>query len=202
MHASFSNERAWKARRENARTGTISDDEDGGRGRGRDPVAAPQLALILVNPRLSNLHPFVLRSGRQAARLSPRFTTGIFRVSSQGTGWRGEGRGSKAGKRRLEPEFPRQFYSRLSILPVPAPSRERERERRRGVATYRSTRRKISASGNERCIGGLEIEIARQDVNDLGKKRKETRGRGKIERNGKSGIRETRGGTVGGKGRH
>lgn len=54
--------------------------------------------------------------------------------------------------------------------------RKRERERRRGVATYRSTRRKISASGNERCIGGLEIEIARQDVNDLGKKRKETRG--------------------------
>lgn len=36
-----------------------------------DPVAAAQLALILVNPRLSNLHSFVLRSGRQAARLSP-----------------------------------------------------------------------------------------------------------------------------------
>lgn len=51
-----------------------------------DPVAAAQLALILVNPRLSNLHSFVLRSGRQAARLSPpQFTTGIFRVSSQGT---------------------------------------------------------------------------------------------------------------------
>lgn len=161
-------------------------------------MAAPQLALILVNPRLSNLHPFVLRSGRQAARLSPRFTTGIFRVSSQGTGWRGEGRGSKAGKRRLEPEFPRQFYSRLSILPVPAPSREREREAKRSIDQLdgKYLRR------NERCIGGLEIEIARQDVNDLGKKRKETRGRGKIERNGKSGIRETRGGTVRGKGRH
>lgn len=76
------------------------------------------------------------------------------------------------------------------------------RKRERGEEEYRSTRRKIPASGNERCIGGLEIEIARQDVNDLGKKRKETRGRGKIERNGKSGIRETRGGTVRGKGRH
>lgn len=201
MHASFSNERAWKARRENARTGTISDDEDGGRGRGRDPVAAPQLALILVNPRLSNLHPFVLRSGRQAARLSPRFTTGIFRVSSQGTGTDGGGReeGAKPenddSSRSFHVNFTRDCRSfRCRLRP--------EKERERGEEEYRSTRRKISASGNERCIGGLEIEIARQDVNDLGKKRKETRGRGKIERNGKSGIRQTRGGTVRGKGRH
>ena len=101
---------------------TISGDEDGGRGNeddddDDDPVAAPQLALILVNPRLSNLHPFVLRSGRQAARrLSPRFTTGIFRVSSQGTGTDWE----EGAKRRLYTEFPRQFHSRLSILPAPA----------------------------------------------------------------------------------
>lgn len=175
MHASFSNERAWKARRENARTGTISDDEDGGRGRGRDPVAAPQLALILVNPRLSNLHPFVLRSGRQAARLSPRFTTGIFRVSSQGTGTDGGGReeGAKPenddSSRSFHVNFTRDCRSfRCRLRP--------EKERERGEEEYRSTRRKISASGNERCIGGLEIEIARQDVNDLGKKRKETRG--------------------------
>lgn len=138
MHASFSNERAWKARRENARTGTISDDEDGGRGRGRgrDPVAAPQLALILVNPRLSNLHPFVLRSGRQAARLSPRFTTGIFRVSSQGTGTDGGGReeGAKPenddSSRSFHVNFTRDCRSfRCRLRP--------EKERERGEEEWR-----------------------------------------------------------------
>lgn len=133
MHASFSNERAWKARRENARTGTISDDEDGGRGRGRDPVAAPQLALILVNPRLSNLHPFVLRSGRQAARLSPRFTTGIFRVSSQGTGTDG-GKGEQSRKTTT-----RAGVSTSILLATVDPSgagsvpRKREREAKRSI---------------------------------------------------------------------
>lgn len=139
-------------------------------------MAAPQLALILVNPRLSNLHPFVLRSGRQAARLSPRFTTGIFRVSSQGTGTDGGGReeGAKPenddSSRSFHVNFTRDCRSfRCRLRP--------EKERERGEEEWR---RIDQLDGkylrNERCIGGLEIEIARQDVNDLGKKRKETRG--------------------------
>lgn len=53
-------------------------------------------------------------------------------------------------------------------------------------------------SGNERCIGALEIEIARQNVNDGKKEKKKREGETsifwinrdrKIERNEKLGIR-------------
>lgn len=114
---------------------TISGDEDGGRGNENDdddddPVAAPQLALILVNPRLSNLHPFVLRSGRQAARrLSPRFTTGIFRVSSQGTG-------TGIGKREQNDDSTQSFHVNFT--------RDCRSFRPQRPRKYRSTRGKIS----------------------------------------------------------
>lgn len=114
-----------------------------------DPVAAAQLALILVNPRLSNLHSFVLRSGRQAARLSPpQFTTGIFRVSSQGT---------RRGK---------AVRSSFHVDPSFVQEREKHRRKRRG--------RRIDQLDDEKISGVPEIEISRQNVNEMVKKRTTT----------------------------
>lgn len=111
-----------------------------------------------------------------------------------------EGGASKAGKRRLErtlePSFHVNFirHCRSFRCTTISFARERERERRR----IDQLEGKVSMSGNERCIGALEIEIARQNVNDGKKEKKKREGETsifwinrdrKIERNEKLGIR-------------